>query len=255
MYDAIYVSAVGLQAQKEQLDAAANNLANANTPAFKRQRVDFSAILDRGGPARVTDGLAPAAGESVSKRVRVDLAQGEVVPTGRSLDVAIQGNGFLEVLLADGRSGYSRGGSLKVNDDGALAIADGRALKADVRVPSGATGIAVAADGTVTALLPGDKSASVLGQLDLVTFVNPDSLQYQGEGVFVPRAGASDPTRARPGEDGTGTLVTGALEASNIRMVDEMVSLMLMQRVYELNAKVMQAADEMVGMTNNLRRG
>lgn len=253
MFDAIYISAVGLQAQKEQLDMAASNMANTNTTAFKRQRLDFSSLIDR-APARPAADLAAAAADAPLRKVRVDLAQGELRATGRALDVAILGNGFIEVDIGDGGSGFSRGGALQVNADGMLALADGRALKADIRLPRGASSVRIAPDGQVLAQLEGDKSPTVLGQIDIVTFSNPESLEYQGEGVFVARAAASEPMRVRPGEDGAGKLVAGSLEASNVRMVDEMVSLMLMQRVYELNAKVVQAADEMMGMANNLRR-
>lgn len=252
MFDAIYISAVGLEAQKQQLDTAANNLANASTTAFKRQRVDFSALLDRMPARSAADGIGTSV--AVQRRVRVDLAQGELHATGRALDLAVQGAGFLEVENGNGLGTYSRGGALQINPDGQLALADGRALKADIRVPRGATQLQIRADGTVLASIPGDTSNAVIGQIDLVTFNNPESLEYHGEGLFVARSDASEPVRLRPTEDGAGKLVSGSLEASNVSMVDEMVSLMLMQRVYELNAKVMQAADEMTGMTNNLRR-
>ena len=252
MFDAIYISAVGLQAQKEQLDAAANNLSNANTTAYKRQRVDFSAVLDR-APARPSADMAPSGAQTVARKLRVDLAQGDLHTTGRALDLAIVGAGFVEVDVGQGASAYSRAGSLQVNADGMLALADGHVLKADIRVPRGASAIEIRPDGTVVARVPGESMASVLGQVDLVTFANPESLEYQGDGLFMARANASEPVRSRPTEDGAGKLVAGSLEASNVRMVDEMVSLLLMQRVYELNAKVVQAADEMTGMTNNLR--
>lgn len=253
MFDAIYISAIGLQAQKEQLDMAASNLANTSTTAFKRQSIDFSALLDR-APSRPANEMTAVADRPLGRKVRVDLAQGELHATGRALDVAILGNGFIEVELPDGTSGYSRGGSLQINADGMLGLADGRALKADIRVPRGASSIEIQPDGNVVARVEGERSPTVLGRIDLVTFANPESLEYQGEGLFVARAAASEPMRLRPLEEGAGKLVVGSLEASNVRMVDEMVSLMLMQRVYELNARVVQAADEMMGMTNNLRR-
>jgi flagellar basal-body rod protein FlgG len=197
--------------------------------------------------------MAPLNADVAARKLRVDLAQGDLHATGRALDLAIQGAGFVEVEIGQGASAYSRAGSLQVNADGMLALADGHALKADIRIPQGSSGIEIRADGTVVASLPGESTASELGQIDLVTFANPESLEYQGEGLFLARSNASEPVRARPTEDGAGKLVAGSLEASNVRMVDEMVSLLLMQRVYELNAKVVQAADEMTGMTNNLR--
>jgi flagellar basal-body rod protein FlgG len=253
MFDAIYISAVGLQAQKEQLDAAANNLANTNTVAFKRQRVDFSALLDR-APVRAAADMASPGAQPAQRKIRVDLAQGELRATGRAMDVAIAGAGFIEVEAGEGASAYSRGGSLQINADGMLALANGRVLKADIRVPRGVSAIEIQPDGSVLATLPGERTPSLLGQIDLVTFANPESLEYDGDGLFTARADASEPLRMRPMEEGAGRLVSGQLEASNVRMVDEMVSLMLMQRVYELNAKVVQAADEMTAMTNNLRR-
>ena len=256
MMDALYISAVGLQAQKAQLDAVAGNVANAGTTAYKRQAVDFAAALDR---VAATDapGLAATAGaaRAAGRTLRVDLAQGELQATGRALDVAIAGAGFAEVELGDGRTGYSRLGALQLSDDGLLTMPSGYALRSDVRVPGGATAVEIRPDGSVAALLEGESAPAVLGQLELARFANPESLVYRGEGVFVAREGAAEPLRARPGEDGTGRLMAGQLEGSNVRMVEEMVSLLLMQRVYELNAKVVQTADELMGLTNNLRRG
>lgn len=254
MMDALYVSAIGLQAQKEHLDAVAGNFANVSTVAYKRQSIDFSAILDRaaGGP-----GPAATAGSEVrpSRSVRVDLAQGEIRATGRALDLAVSGPGFVEVNLADGSVGYSRAGSLRINDDGNLALDGGQSLKAEVRIPRGTSSVRIAGDGTVLGLLDGESSETLLGQIELVAFHNPESLQYRGEGIFTARDAASEPLRAKPGEAGLGRLIPGSLEGSNVRMADEMVSLLIMQRVYELNARVAQAADEMLGLTNSLRRG
>ncbi len=253
MMNALYISAIGLQAQKEQLDAIASNFANTSTTAYKRRTVDFAAVLDRGAVAAPAD--APGATQARPARaIRFDLAQGDLRATGRPLDVAINGAGFLEVDLGGGASAFSRGGSLQVNADGLLTLANGQVLKADVRVPANATSVAIDANGQVSALVEGDKSTTVLGQLELVSFANPEALEYGGEGLFLPRPGSPEPTRARPGETGVGRLVPGALEGSNVRMVDEMVALMLMQRVYELNTKVVQAADEMMALTNSIRR-
>ncbi|HKU13565.1 MAG TPA: flagellar hook-basal body complex protein [Steroidobacteraceae bacterium] len=253
MLDSMYIAAIGLQAQKEQLDAAANNLANINTTAFKRQSVDFAAILDRapaGNAIEATDG-----GEARPARVlRFDSSAGKINATGRALDVAIAGPGFIEVALPGDKVGYSRAGSLQINPEGMLSLASGHVLKADIQVPSDATNVRILGDGSVSALLAGDEQPTVLGQIELAAFDNPESLVYRGEGIFT-AAGEIEPRRARPGEDGVGELETQSLEASNVDMVDEMVSLLMMQRVYELNSRVAQVADEMMGMSNNLRRG
>lgn len=256
MMKSLYISAIGLQAQKEQLDSIASNFSNANTTAYKRKTVDFAAVLDRSDAAAAPqDANAASDGGRSAKVVRFDLAQGDVRPTGRALDVAIVGAGFLEVDLGGGSSGYSRGGSLQVNADGLLTLANGRVLKADIRIPNGASSVAIGADGRVSGVLEGDRAPTVLGQLEVVSFANPEALEYNGEGLFVARGGSNDATPQRPGEPGAARLAPGSLEGSNVRMVDEMVSMMLMQRVYELNTKVIQAADEMMALTNSIRRG
>lgn len=254
MLNAFYISSVGLQAQKEQLDTVASNMANLNTAAYKRQSLDFSAVLDRAVPTSA-DTLPSSMAEARSSRLqRLDFTQGQVHATGRPLDVAISGPGFVSVELGEGLTGYSRLGSLKLNDDGELVLAGGQRLKADVRVPSDATSLGIAADGSVSALLAGDRTPTVLGRIEVAVFTNPEALDYRGEGVYVMREGALDPALVRPGEEGAGQLTAGSLEASNVRMVDEMVALVLMQRVYELNSRVVQVADELMGMSNNLRR-
>jgi flagellar basal-body rod protein FlgG len=253
MLDALYISAIGLRAQQALLDATANNFANLNTTAFKGQSVDFSAILDRAPALSATDPGSTADARPNSLQ-RFDMTQGEVHATSRPLDIAIVGPGFLEVELSDNKTGYSRAGSLQVSADGGLSLASGQALKADVRIPTGATAVQIQADGSVTAQLPGESTPKVVGQIELATFANTGVLQYRGDGIFVAPEGTADPTRSRPGEGGTEPLATQSLEASNVNMTDEMVSLTLMQRVYELNSRVAQVADELMGMANNLRR-
>jgi flagellar basal-body rod protein FlgG len=259
MLDALYIAAIGLQAQKEQLDAVANNLANVGTTAFKRQSVDFSAILDRASPATGA-GAVGAADNRPNRLLRFDPTPGSVHQTGRPLDVAIIGPGFLEVDLPGDKVGYSRVGSLQVNADGALALSTGQVLKADVRVPADAHDVRVLADGSVTAVIPGDVKSTdavapttVLGQIELAMFTNSEALEYQGDGVFTAPDGL-DPTLVRPGEEGSEVLAVQSLEGSNIKLTDEMVTMLLMQRIYELNSRVAQVADEMIGMSNNMRR-
>lgn len=253
MLDSMYIAAIGLQAQKEQLDAAANNLANVNTTAFKRQSVDFAAILDR-APAGNEIETADGAHARPARVLRFDASVGKINATGRALDVAIAGPGFIEVALPGDKLGYSRAGSLQINAEGMLCLASGQPLKADIHVPDDATNIRILGDGSVTALLAGDEQPTALGQIELASFDNPEALVYRGEGIFT-APDEVEPVRARPGEDGVGELKSQSLEASNVDMVDEMVSLLMMQRVYELNSRVAQVADEMMGMSNNLRRG
>ena len=253
MLDAFYIAAVGIKAQQEQLNAVSNNFANLGTTAFKRQSVDFTAILDRMPASRLATSVnAPDA--RPNRLVRSDLTVGDVHATGRLLDIAIVGNGFLEVELPDGQTAYTRAGALKINADGVLGIESGQALTADVRIPSDAMDVQVLRDGSVVARLSTDEALTTLGQLELVRFANPESLQYRGEGLYTAPEGGSEPVRARPGEQGLDVLATQSLEGSNVNMTSEMVSLMLMQRVYELNSRVVQVADELMSMANNLRR-
>lgn len=253
MLNALYIAAVGLQAQKEQLDAASSNFANMNTPAYKRQSVDFSGILGRATSSGKLD--AVIAPETITQhRTRTDMSAGAVQATGRPLDVAIAGNGFLEVELPDGKTGYTRGGSLKVTDAGELALPSGLLLRSDVRVPTGATGLSIDAAGRVTATIAGDRQASLLGQLEVAVVANPEELEFRGDGVFTAPDDARVAATGRPGDEGIPALAPGSVEASNVELTGEMVSLLLTQRVYELNSRVVQAADEMMALANNLRR-
>lgn len=258
MLNSLYVAALGMQAQKLQLDVVSNNLANANTPGFKRERVDFSSILDQQAASGLDSvGVLPADPVDAGTLgvVRRDLSQGQLRATESDLDISINGVGFIEIQLDDQRVGYVRGGSLIINSDGYLATNDGHLLKADVRIPAGATGLKIAKDGAVTARLGADASATELGRIPVVSFSNPESLSYLGTGVYTASEATADPLRGHAGEDGLGEVASGKLEISNVKLVDEMVSLMLAQRVYELNSRVIQTADEIMGLTNNLRRG
>ncbi|TAL22077.1 MAG: flagellar hook-basal body complex protein [Aquabacterium sp.] len=254
MLDSLYISAIGMQSQKTQLDAVANNMANANTPGYKRERVDFVGLMNhQTAAAEATDAAGSA--DRTGSLLRRDLSQGEVKTTGSALDLAINGAGFIEVRLSDDRIGYMRGGSLRISPDGFLSTSAGQVLRADIRVPSNASGLAIAADGTVTARLGSDTEATELGRIEVAAFSNPEALNYRGDGVYELAQDATDaPVRGTPGTEGLGALASGKLEMSNVKLVDEMVSLMMAQRVYELNSRVAQAADELMGMANNLRR-
>lgn len=254
MENALYIAAVGLEAQQQQLNASSTNFSNMNTTAFKRQFVDFSAVLDRAPSGRDIAASAGVDAQPLSV-LRFDLTPGQIHATGQPLDMAISGPGFIQVELPDNTIGYSRGGSLQINSDGVLALASGEALKDDIRIPNGATNVQIQADGSVTASLPNESVTKVLGQIELATFTNPGSLQYRGNGIFtLPDAGVQ-PVLSHPGDQGTQPLAVQSLEASNVDMSNEMVSLTLMQRIYELNSRVAQVADEMMSMANNLRHG
>jgi flagellar basal-body rod protein FlgG len=266
MLNALYIGATGMQAQQLNVDTIANNLANVNTVGFKKAHVTFTDIMLReaaeaqlSGPAGL-DGEAGAlaslplgagvATASVTKRFEV----GDMKQTGSPFDVAVQGDGFLEVVMPDGSRGFTRGGTLEVNPDGVLVTRTGHPLKPGIRVPGDATAVTIGADGQVLISVPGDAAPVDAGRLELVRFTNPGGLLAQGDNLYRASDASGEPTSTRPGEEGAGTLVQGYLEGSNVRMVDEMVSLMVAQRAYEASAKVVQASDEMLGMVNALRR-
>jgi flagellar basal-body rod protein FlgG len=263
MFDALYVGATGMQAQQQAVDTIANNLANVNTVGFKKSRVGFADLMVSTvmGTAGADPGAAPGAlptsrlgvGVAISSLAKV-FEGGELKKTDSELDLAIQGEGFIEVLLADGMSAFTRGGTLKVNGEGLLATQDGKVLKARIAVPDSAQALLISRDGQVQARLPGQAKPVELGQIDLTRFASSGTLEALGANLYRASESSGAPIAQRPGEDGVGTLVQGHLESSNVKMVDELVNLMLAQRAYEASVKVVQAADEMMGMVNNLRK-
>jgi len=257
MNGAFYIGALGMTAQQRALDVVANNIANVNTPAFKRQLAQFSELV---GAAR-DDADQPAAGRVQAENlsgVMLDStphvwSQGEIKPTGQPLDVAINGSGFLEVMGPAGRTLLTRGGKLRVDADGYLATVDGAVLKSSVSVPQGATNLTIDAQGTVWATVDAAPEPRQLGQIELAMVKDPDSLVDQGSGYYE----ASDPsqvTGTRAGDEGSGVFVQGALEMGNVQLTDEMVTLMLLQRAYAANAQVVQAGDQLMSIANELRR-
>lgn len=261
MFDALYIGATGMQAQQAHVDAIANNLANVNTSGFKKNRASFTElVVSAAAPGR---GAAAEGGvfalASTGAGVQLGAAAkafdpGELKKTDMPLDLAILGDGFLELALPDGARGYARGGTLKVNADGQLATQAGVPLKPGLTVPENTEALVISSTGRVQARVPGQAAPLEIGQLELVRFANPQGLLPQGGNVYRASEASGDPIGGRPGEDGMGTLAQGFLEASNVKLVEEMVNLMVAQRAYEASVKVVQASDEMLGMINGLRR-
>jgi flagellar basal-body rod protein FlgG len=257
MNGAFYIGALGLDAQQRALDVVANNIANINTTGFKRQVVRFSelvaAVRDESDSAvALPDQTANLSGVTVSATPHV-WTQGDLNVTGQPLDLAISGNGFLEMLGPSGRTLLWRGGALKVNEDGYLCAADGTLLKTMISVPQGATNLTISGNGAVSAQVDGSTQSRQLGQLDLVLAKDADGLADDGAGYYE----ASDPTdlsTVTPGEEGGGFLVQGAIEGGNVQLTNEMVTLMLLQRAYAADAQVVQAGDQMMTIANELRR-
>lgn len=257
MNGAFYIGAAGLNAQERALETSANNIANLNTPGYKRAEVRFQELV---GPrpsvedaALNPSAVAQLGGVNATAPRRI-FAQGELRTTGRALDLAIDGEGFLELFGPGGEALLWRGGSLKVDAEGNLASASGLPLKAMIAVPPGATGLTIGREGTVRAMMPGEASPTELGRIEIVRVADPGALEGLDDGLY--RANASTDIIARaPGEEGAGVLVQGAIEGSNVAMSEEMVTLMLMQRAYAANAQVVQAGDQLAGIANGLRRG
>lgn len=261
MLEALQIAATGLHAQQANVDAIAHNLANVNTPGYKKSRVAFFDLVgDASRPAGAgNDAMAAPAGVRLGAGVHVaSIARlfdaGELKKTDQPLDLAIAGDGFLEVQTADGSRAYSRGGTLKIGTDGTLSTASGHALKPGLVVPPDLTTLAIAADGRVVASGPGRSTPLEIGTLQMVRFPSPGTLQAAGDGLWRATQASGEPIAGRPGEDAMGTLRQGHLEGSNVKLVEEMVGLMVAQRAYEASVKVVQASDEMLGLVNTLRK-
>jgi flagellar basal-body rod protein FlgG len=259
MIDSLYIGATGMQAQQLNIDVIANNLANVNTSGFKRNRIDFEDLLYRSMGA--TQAASADAARSPHSGMGTSIAGtgkvftlGDVKKTDQPLDLAVRGQGFFEVAMPDGTSAYTRSGAFQVNGEGMLVTQDGYALGGSIQVPPDATTMKVETDGRVMATIPGEKQAIEIGRIDLINFVNPAGLSPIGDNLYASTVASGDPLRGAPGQNGTGTIAQGFLEASNVKLIDEMISLILAQRAYEINAKVVQASDEMLSISNGLFR-
>lgn len=261
MNGAFYIGATGLRSEQQALDVIANNIANINTPAFKRTQVRFSELVgsNPADPSQEAAALGPAQLSDTLSGVKADASariftQGELRPTSQAMDLAISGDGFIELMGAGGQTMLWRGGTLKVNADGYLAAADnGLPLKSMISTPAGATGIVIDPNGQVHASLSGATQPSVIGQIDLVVPKDMASVEAVGGQLYKTAADARL-ISTQPGEEGSGTLVQGSLEASNVQLTDEMVTMLLIQRAYAANAQVVQAGDQLMGIANSLRR-
>jgi len=253
MIDALYISASGLRGEQKQIDVISNNVANLQTPGFKRSRVNFVDVAT----AAVAGPAIPAEHRGDGTRIASTSAffgAGELRPTNNPLDVAIDGDGFFEVEAADGRLLYTRDGQFRVDADGNLVTVQGMKLARGLQIPAGATDVRIAPNGVVSAVLAGDTARTELGTLELATFAAPDALESVGDNQFAATDAAGGPMYAQPGDTAVGRLQQGYVEGSNVDMIDEMSSLVLAQRAYQLNARVLQASDQILETINNLRR-
>lgn len=254
MNPAMWISKTGVQAQDAKLQAIANNLANVNTVGYKRDRVLFEDLfyqIERQPGARADDGTAAPTGVQLGNGTRMIGTQkvftsGSLQTTGQALDVAIVGNGFLQVQGPDNRPAYTRAGQLQVSADGRLETVHGQPLVPEITLPVNATGITISDNGTVTATIAGSAATTELGQLRLTQFINPAGLVALGDNLYQETVASGSPNEGVPGENGLGKLKQGSLEGSNVQVVEEMVDMIAAQRTYEMNTKVLSAADNML---------
>lgn len=257
MNGAFAVGATALRADQKALEIIANNVANVNTPAFKRSEVRFAEVLaNQVQPNGPIETLAAAATAS-SGGVRVSpqamlLAQGDIRPTGRPMDLAIDGLGFIEIIGPSGQTLLWRGGTLQVSEDGWLATLDGMPLQAGLAVPADTKALSISANGLVSVETSSGESLEI-GQIMLVRVEHAGALESLDNGLY--RAfGDARLIDALPGEDGAGLFVQGAAEASNVELTEEMVRMLVVQRAYAANAQTIQAADQLAAITNNLKQ-
>ena len=262
MNSSLRTSASGMMAQQRMIDVIANNLANVNTTGFKRSRVSFEDVLyetvreGRVADAQSKETLAPV---QIGKGVRISgvlrlHTQGSPEETQRPLDMAVEGEGMFQVQRGDGSIAYTRDGNFTLDATGALVTTGGYHVLPGITLPPDSSEIAVAPNGTVTALLPGSSAPTEVGRLELARFLNPSGLVAIGENQYTATDASGEPTTGLPNEDGFGRVLQGTLESSNVEMVQEMTDMIAAQRAYEINAKAVKTAEEMMQASNDLLR-
>ncbi len=263
MFRALYTAASGMLAQQLNLDNIANNLANASTVGFRGSRLQFQDLIYQ---QIVVPGSAATQQTTVSAGLQIGLGtraaasevlqtQGEYDNTGNALDLAIQGAGFFQVKQTNGETAYTRAGTFHTDQQGNIVTASGDPLEPSVTIPAGYTSISVGSDGTVTVTMPGQTNSQQVGSIQLATFPNPGGLLANGNNMFTPTTASGDPIVGTPGgSEGLGTLQQFMLENSNINVVDEFIQMIVTQRAYESNSKVVQAADEMLQDVNSMAK-
>jgi flagellar basal-body rod protein FlgG len=254
MQSALWVSKTGLQAQDVSLRTISNNLANVSTTGFKRDRAVFQDLMyqieQQPGGMTSQDTTNPS-GLQLGVGVRVvgtqkDFTEGSVQRTGQSLDMAVEGRGLFQITLPDGNIGYTRSGEFQLDQDGRIVTAQGFPLEPAINIPAEALEVTIGVDGTVSVTEAGNASPSQVGSIQLVSFQNPGGLEAAGGNLFLETAASGSPQQGTPGENGLGQIVQGALETSNVSVVEELVNMVSTQRAYEMNSRVVSTADQML---------
>lgn len=258
----MHTAASGMAAQQLNIDTISNNLANVNTTGFKKSRVEFQDLLYQSikpaGALTMGDAESPTelqVGCGVRSMGTAKMfTQGEILETGNQLDVAINGDGFFQVVLPDGTQQYTRDGAFKISSDGQLVTSDGYALEPEISIPTDTTSIAISLDGVVSAYIADEELPQEVGQIELARFINPGGLKNMGHNLYSRTEASGEPVFGTPTEEGFGQLEQMYLETSNVDLVSEMVNMIVAQRAYEINSKSIRTADDMMSMVNQLKR-
>ena len=262
MLRSLYTAASGMKALQLTIDNIAHNLANTNTTGFKQRRTQFQDLLYQN---IIAPGSSASASTEIPTGLQIGLGtravsneilfeQGDFAATGNELDLVIEGSGFFQIRLPDGQIAYTRSGAFHLDREGNVVTASGDPFEPQVSIPQDATKISIAQDGTVSVNIPGQTNAQQIGSIELADFANPGGLNSIGKNLYLPTASSGDPVTGTPGQNGIGSLAQGFLEQSNVNVVEEMVNLIITQRAYESNSRVIRAADEMYQNINNMSR-
>ena len=256
---ALWISKTGLETQQTRMAVISNNLANVSTTGFKRGRGIFQDLIYQnvrqpGGKTsedtNLPSGLMLGSGVRTVATEKIH-AQGNFIQTENAFDVAVQGRGFLQILMPSGEIGYTRDGSFRVDAQGRLVTASGYPVEPGITIPANALSISISGDGEVSAVLPGSSAQNPIGNLQLADFINPTGLQPIGENLFIETVASGAPQVGTPGLQGMGSIIQGSLESSNVNVVEELVNMIETQRAYEMNSKAVSAVD---GMLRNLNQ-
>ena len=254
MMRSLWTSKTGMEAQQFQLDVVSHNLANVSTNGFKRSHAVFEDLMYqtlRQPGANSTEQTQLPTGLQVGLGVRPVATsrmygQGSLQQTTNSLDMAVQGNGFFQVAMPDGGTGYTRDGAFQVDAQGQLVTSEGYLVQPQITIPAAALKTSIGSDGTVTVMLPGQAAPQTVGQIQLANFINPPGLDARGKNLFAETAASGQPNTGAPGLNGLGSIQQGFLETSNVNVVEELVQMIQTQRAYEMNSKAIQTSDQML---------
>lgn len=260
MLRALSTAATGMMAQQTNIDVISNNIANVNTTAYKKVRAEFQDLLSqtlKAPGAQIAQGTNQPVGIQIGLGTRTSattrtFSEGSFQATGGKLDVAIEGDGFLEVQRDDGTTAYTRDGSLKIDGNGQLCTSDGFIIQPQLTIPTNATDIAITPDGRISVTTPGTTEQTEVGSLKLAKFPNPSGLSAIGKNLYAETSASGKAIEGTPNQEGFGSLQQGFLEGSNVQIVEELVNLIQAERAFESNSKIIRSADEMLRTANNM---